>query len=134
MYRKQLEEQAMQVLARVTARRDALKKRIAALQQDLAEQRIRLSRAEALDAGERWLVKNYASALEQDLRNTRVALEEAENNVDRRRTELVQKARDRELLDTLKEKQTARHLQLERQQEQRSHDETATLRYKPAAV
>jgi flagellar FliJ protein len=134
LYRKQLEEQAMQALAQAVAHRDALKERIAALQQALAEQHARLSRAEDLEAGERWLIQNYASGLKEDLQSARIALEEAEDAVDQRRADLVQKAKERGLLDTLKEKQAARHLQLERQQEQRTHDETATLRYKPAAV
>ena len=134
VYRKQLEEQAMQALTQAIVHRDALKKRIAALQQAIAEQHARLSRAEALEAAERWLAQNYAAGLKEDLHNARLALEEAENAVDRRRADLIQKAKERGLLDTLKEKQAARHLQLERQQEQHSHDETATLRYKPAAV
>ncbi|MCL1940178.1 MAG: flagellar export protein FliJ [Desulfovibrionaceae bacterium] len=134
LYRKQLEERAMQALAQAVAHRDALKEHIAALQQALVEQHARLSRAEDLEAAERWLIQNYASGLKEDLRNARIALEEAEDAVDQCRADLVQKAKERGLLDTLKEKQAAKHLQLERQQEQRTYDETATLRYKPAAV
>jgi flagellar FliJ protein len=134
LYRKQLEEQAMQALAQAVVHRDALKAHIAALQQTLAEQHLRLSRAEALEAAERWLIQNYASALKEDLQNAGIALEQAEYLVDQRRADLVQKATERGLLDTLKEKQAAKHLQLERQQEQHTYDETATLRYKPAAV
>ena len=134
LYRKQLEEQAMQTLALASAHRDALKKRIAALHEALAEQHSRLSRAEALEAAERWLTQNYVSGLKKDLQSAGIALEEAENAVDRCRIDLIQKAKERGLLDTLKEKQAAKHLQLERQQEQRNYDEAATLRYKPAAV
>jgi len=134
LYRKRLEEQAMQALALAVAHRDALKERIAALHEALAEQNTRLSRAEALDAAERWLAQNYASGLKKDIQSAVIALEEAENTVDRCRIDLIKKAKERELLDTLKEKQAAKHLQLERQQEQRDYDETATLRYKSAAV
>jgi len=134
LYRKQLEEQAMLILAQAVAHRDALKERIAALHQALAEQHARLSRVEALDAAERWLVQTYIAGLKEDLQSAAIDLEEAENAVDRCRIDLIQKAKDRGLLDTLKEKQAAKHLQRERQQEQRNHDETATLRYKPAAV
>jgi len=134
LYRKQLEEQAMQALAQAVLHRDALKKHIASLHEALAEQRARLSRPEALEASERWLAQNYASGLEKDIQSATVALEEAENAVDKCRADLIQKAKDRGLLDTLKEKQAAKYLQLERQQEQHSYDETATLRYKPAAV
>lgn len=134
LYRKQLEEQAMQALAQAAAHRDAVSKRIAALEQAVVEQRGCLSRAEAFNAAERWLIRNYVSGLGKDLENARLALEEAENAVDRCRAALIQKAKERGLLDTLKEKQAAKHLHLERLQEQRTNDETATLRYKPAAV
>ena len=133
LYRKQLEEQAMQALAQAVVQRDALKNRIRALRKTLEEQRARLSRAEALDAAERWLVSNYAAALKEDIASAERALKEAEEHVDLRRSELVQKAKERGLLDSLKDKQSARHLQLERQHEQRNYDETATLRYRPAA-
>ena len=134
LYRKQLEEQAMQALAQAAAHRDALKERIAALHEALAKQHARLSRAEILDAAERWLAQNYIFGLKEDLHSAQVALEEAEIAVDRCRIDLIQKAKDRELLDTLKEKQAAKHMHLERQQERRNYDETATLRYKSAAV
>lgn len=134
LYRKQLEEQAMQALAQAVLRRDAILARIDSLEKGIAEQRARLCRADALDAAERWLAQSYSEALKADLSHAKAALEQAENLVDQCRIDLVEKAKDRGLLDSLKEKQTARHLQLERQQEQRTNDETATLRYKPAAV
>jgi len=134
LYRKQLEEQAMQALAQAVAHRNALKEHIAALHEALTEQHVRLSRVEALEAAERWLTQNYISGIKKDLQSAEIALEEAENAVDRCRIDLVQKAKERGLLDTLKEKQAAKHLQLEHQQEQRNYDETATLRYKSVAV
>ncbi len=123
----------MQALAQAVAHRDALKQGLLALRKRLEEERARLSRAEALGAAERWVLANYVAALGQDSTELERALKEAEEHVDLRRSELVQKAKERGLLDSLKEKQSARHLHLERQQEQRNHDETATLRYRPAA-
>lgn len=134
LYRKQLEEQAMLALSKAVAHRDALKERIATLQKDIAEQHASLSRAASLGAAELWLTRHYVGDLKKDLESARLALKEAENTVEKRRAELVEKAKDHGLLATLKEKQAARHLQLERQNEQRTNDETATLRYKPAAI
>ena len=68
----------------------------------------------------------------EDLERTKKSLAQAEEEVDRCRAELVEKAQERSLLDTLKEKQAAKHAMLERQKEQREFDETATLRFKPA--
>lgn len=134
LYRKQLEEQAMQTLARAVAHRDSLNARVVSLQDSIREQQARLSRPEKLDSAERWLVQGYENALKIELEQTRRELYEAENTVDQCRADLVQKAKDRGLLDSLKEKQVQRHQLQERQQEQRTNDETATLRYKPAAV
>ena len=132
-YRKQLEEQAMQALAQAVMRRDATLSRIAELHETIAEQRAKLCRAESLSAAERWLTHTYEAALKRDLVDARELLAEQENEVDQCRIELVQKAQDRNLLDKLKEKQAARHALEERKQEQKTNDETATLRYKPAA-
>lgn len=134
LYRKQLEEQAMQALAAAVMRRDGLKERITRLEKERAAQLLALSRADALDAAERWLATSYVEALARDIKQAVQDLAQAEELVDERRVELVEKAKDRGLLDSLKEKQAERHLLLERQEEQRTNDETATLRYKPAAL
>ena len=134
LYRNQLEEQAMQALAQAVMRRDATLARIEGLHQAIAEQRARLCRAASLTAAERWLSHSYEYALKQDLVQAQALLVEQENDVDQCRIDLVQKAQDRNLLDSLKEKQAARHALQERQKEQRTNDETATLRYKPAAI
>jgi flagellar FliJ protein len=132
-YRKQLEEQAMQMLAQAVGRRDATLARIAVLSAGIAEQRALLCRAESLSPAEFWLARIYESALKADLADAKELLVEQENEVDQRRIELVQKAQDRKLLDKLKDKQAVRFALEERKQEQKINDETATLRYKPAA-
>ena len=134
LYRKQLEEQAMQALAHAVMQRDALVERIAALDKATGEQRARLCRPETMQAADRWLTQGYLDGLVQDAWHARRQLADAENHVDVCRAELVERAKDRGLLDSLREKQAERHLLLERQQEQKTNDETATLRYKPAAV
>ncbi len=133
LYRKQLEEQAMQALAEAVMRRDALAEHIAALESSIAEHRVKLCGAAAMGAAERWLVQGYLSGLCQDHEQAGRQLAEAEHYVDACRTVLVERAKERGLLDSLKEKQAQRHLLLERQQEQKTNDETATLRYKPVS-
>ena len=123
----------MQELARAVLRRDTLKRHIQILEKDIAGQQARLFRADTLAAAERWLAQNYMSALKEDLGETRRNLKDAEDIVDECRVTLVERAKERGLLDSLKEKQAARHLLLDRQQERRTNYETATLRYKAAA-
>jgi flagellar export protein FliJ len=134
LYRKQLEEQAMQALSQAVAQRDATRVRIRTLEQALAEQRIALSRACSLSSGECWLARQYESSLKQDIADALGLLREQENSVDACRVDLTEKAKARNLLDTLKEKQAARHERLELQKEQQNNDEIATLRHNPVAV
>lgn len=134
LYRKQLEEQAMQALALAIMHRDALLERIAVLARTAAEQRARMCRPEAMEAAERWLTQSYLDALALDINIARQQLADAEEHMDACRIALVERAKERGLLDTLREKQMKRHLLLERQQERKSYDETATLRYKPATI
>jgi flagellar FliJ protein len=132
-YRKQLEEQAMQMLAQAIRRRDATVAHIALLSEAIAEQRVRLCRAESLSPAEFWLARIYEAALKKDLAEAIELLAEQENEVDQCRIELVHKAQDRNLLDKLKDRQAARFALEERKQEQKINDETATLRYRHAA-
>lgn len=133
-YRKQLEEQAMQVMALAVMQRDATMARIHSIREELEEQHILLSSAASLSPAELWLARTYESALQQDLATAERLLSKQEDAVDQARQVLVERAKDRGLLDSLKEKQAARHARLEREQEQKTNDETATLRYKPATV
>jgi flagellar FliJ protein len=111
-----------------------LRKRIEDLEKGIAVERERLCRADRLEAAERWLSQSYMNALREDEARCRLDLKGAEDFVDQCRADLVEKAKNRGLLDSLKEKQAARHFLLERQQEQRTNDETATLRYTPVSV
>lgn len=133
-YRRQLEEQAMQALAQAVQRRDALVRRMEMLETEIAAQQERLGRSASLEAAERWLTLSYLDGLRADHNTARSDLQNAEDVVDQCRTALVERARERNLLDRLKEKQASRHQQLESQQEQRTNDETATLRYRPATL
>jgi flagellar FliJ protein len=132
-HRARLEEEAMQALARAVTSRDDLLARRESLRKSREEQEERLCRAHLLTAAERWLLRGFLRALGQDLADTEKALLQAEEEVDRRRTALVQKAQDRSLLERLKEKQAASSAALERHQEQREFDEIATLRHTPAS-
>ena len=129
-YRKQLEEQATLALAEATARRDAAVAHLRLLATQMTEQRERLSHAEGLSAGERWLIQTYQTALREESIQTGKYLTACEEQVDLCRVDLVKKAQEHELLCKLKEKQALRHAQQARLSEQREYDETATLRFK----
>ena len=134
LYRKQLEDQAMQALAQAVMQRDATLARLENLSKALVEQRLILSRSYTLSAAERWLAGQYETSLKQDIKEAQALLREQETFVDACRVDLVDKAKARGLLDSLKEKQAAKHRRQELQNEQKNNDETATLRHKPVAV
>lgn len=132
-YRKQLEEQAMLAFSRAVGARDKRLAEKAEYEAALGEARARLSRAADLDADERWLVSAYAAALGHDIERARKDLVALEENVDRSRADLTQKAQDRKLLEKLREKQENRHRLAENHREQQNYDDIATIRFTPPA-
>ncbi len=133
-YRKQLEEQAMQVFALAVQARDKRLREKEACEAEAARQRARLASPDCLDAGERWLITGYIAALTLDIEQARADLAALEENVDKARADLTQKAQDRKLLERLKEKQADRHRLMENHKEQQNYDDIATIRFLPPAV
>ena len=93
-----------------------------------------LSKAQSFTAADIWLWRAYKDRLVNDLSQAREHERVLAQEVHQRRAELVQKAKDRKLLDKLKEKQGIRHELEERLREQSVYDEMATLRHQPQAV
>lgn len=132
-YRRQLEEQAMQALAEARRAEELEKERLEGLKLELAAQRVNLN-ASIGNAAERWLVSSYIGALQVDIRDSRRVLEIVAEEVQRRQAELVEKSKERQLLDKLRDKEAARHAHEEKLKEQRDNDETATIRFRKKAV
>jgi flagellar FliJ protein len=133
-YRVQLEDQAKQALAKAQqALRD--KSREAALLDDaLAGHLEAMSSASTRSAADIWLGRNYAKRLAEDLALARRDEARLLQETEARRVELVEKAKERKLLEKLKETQAKRHEQEEFRKEQAGFDEMATLRYRAPAV
>lgn len=133
-YRRQLEEQALQAFAEATLARDETVRRIELMQEDHAVQTERLGNAALLRSEEIWLIQGYVKTLLMDIKIANILLADQEEALVAARENLIERAKERELLDKLKEKQAARHAHEERMAEQREYDETATLRFKNVAV
>ena len=133
-YRKQLEDQAMQVFAQAVQARDKRLREKEAYEAAIAESREKLAGGAILDADERWLISGYITALTHDLKQARADLVVLENEVDKARAELTQKSQDRKLLEKLKEKQANRHKAAENHKEQQNYDDIATIRFMPPAI
>ncbi|MCC8193243.1 MAG: flagellar export protein FliJ [Deltaproteobacteria bacterium] len=133
-YRKQLEEQAMQRFAQAVQARDKRLREKEELGRRLAESREKLADPTLLDADERWLITGYVTALVHDIDLARQDLLVLEETVDKARADLTQKARDRKLLERLREKQANRHKLAENHKEQQNYDDIATIRFMPPAI
>lgn len=128
-YRVQLEDQAKQALAGAQTRHEAAAKELAALLQTLAEQQAVLSQAGGLTPDELWLALRYAELVRFDVAQAEQREQALSEEVQQCRVELGEKAKERKLLDKLKEKQAVKHAAEERLQEERVFDETATIRH-----
>lgn len=133
-YRRQLEEQAMQVFAQAVRRRDRRLREKEECEAVARHYREKLVDAALLDARERWLISEYVTALAFDIEKARQDLALLEEEVDNARVDLTRKALERKLLERLKEKQATRHKKAEFLKEQQEYDDTATIRFISPAV
>ena len=132
-YRKQLEETAILALAKAEERRAKTREHIVRIDTESAKLVKEKEKYASLEPGERYVLVAYEQALRAEKESALIRLAQQELEVDARRQELVKKAQERSLLDKLKEKQAKRHAVQELLHEQRINDETATLRFSPAA-
>lgn len=130
-YRAQLEEQAKLVFARAKAEHDVEEQRAKALHEDLVRNVQKLYESAGKPRHEVWLQENYVKGLQADVVAAYAQLRLLARTMEDARAILVQRAQDRKLLEKLKAKQAERHAHEERLTEQRTYDETATLRFQP---
>lgn len=133
-YRRQLEEQAMQVVAQAVRRRDRRLREKEECETAARHYREKLVNVALLDAQERWLISEYVTALAFDIEKARQDLALLEEEVDNARVDLTRKAQEKKLLERLKEKQATRHKKAEFLKEQQEYDDTATIRFISPAV
>lgn len=133
-YRAQLEDQARLALVKAQHAHQEQVKLVAHLDRTLAEHLDAMSRAKDSNAAEIWLGQNYAKRLSEELIEARVVEARLARDVHMRRQELTERAKERKLLEKLKETQAIRHEREESAKEQAGFDEMATLRYKAPVV
>uniref|UniRef100_A0A7C4EJ86 Flagellar FliJ protein n=1 Tax=Fundidesulfovibrio putealis TaxID=270496 RepID=A0A7C4EJ86_9BACT len=133
-YRAQLEDQAKQALAAAQAAHARQEAAVRNLERAREAQRREMAGPAARDAASLWLGRNYLERLEGDLAQAVETLAQLAQDVQIRRAELAQRAKDRKLLEKLKETQAIRHEREENRIEQAGFDEMATLRYQAPVV
>ncbi|MCL1915455.1 MAG: flagellar export protein FliJ [Desulfovibrionaceae bacterium] len=127
-YRRQREDQAMQNLAVAVRKQEAEELRRERLKEELdAQEKAMASRL--ADAGQRWLTMSFIKALREDIFTATANLELLWEETRRLQAELLEKSKEKKLLDSLKERQAERHAREENLREQRENDETTTIRH-----
>ncbi|MEJ2031751.1 MAG: flagellar FliJ family protein [Deltaproteobacteria bacterium] len=130
-YRRTLEEQAQQTLAKELAVLDAHRRHLA----ELEEERLHLGnelesrKKKKLSA---LLFAFYIEALgrkETEVRARRLMIDSQQQAVDRARNELTERVKARKVIERAREKDHQEYIRERRRQEQNENDEQAVLRY-----
>lgn len=129
-YREQLEEEARVQLARVHQMMLEERQRAEDIRILLHEQEARLYDNPLNDVGERWLLEHFIKGLRTDLSSSVLRLRTLHQSYEEARAHLQHRSKERKILEKLKSKQNEHYTLEERLKEQRTYDETATLRYK----
>lgn len=132
--RTQQEDLAKQALAKAQQALHAQREYLRALRGTLEAHLAAVAEASSVTSAEIWLWNNYKTRLEGDLFQGRAQEGQLAQDVQTRRMELIDRAKDRKLLEKLKETQAKRHATEQNRQEQAEFDEMATLRFRHEAL
>jgi flagellar FliJ protein len=128
-YRVQIEDRARHALARARRRYRDQVELVEGLRESLREHLEGIHDKKELSAADLWLWRNYRERLELDIKKGEHRLKELAAVVDKCRREVVERSKDRKLLEKLKTNQAVAFAVEEGRKEQRTYDEMATLRY-----
>lgn len=129
-YRLQLEEEARQVMARA---QEEYQQKVQATQQIrdvLANLEQEMYGKNAPPPQEMWLWRNYQERLQADVQVAEQKALQSARKLNKARREVVNRSKERKLLEKLKQNQMVRHVKEEERLEQNELDEMATLRYR----
>ncbi|MEG2171773.1 MAG: flagellar export protein FliJ [Desulfovibrionaceae bacterium] len=132
-YREQLEEEAKVQLARIQQLLVNEQQRAENIRTLLSEQEHALYTSPLNDQGQRWLLEHFIKGLRTDLSSTLLRIRTLQQSFEEARRHVQYRAKERKILEKLKSRQHEQYALEERLKEQRTYDETATLRYKATA-
>ncbi len=128
-YRVMLEEEAKVRLSRAMLGLRNEEKRFAAIQNELQEKEGEMCQNRAMDAASRWVLENFIKGLQSDLQQSHMRLRQLHEIVNQCKEMLLERAKEKKVLEKLKEKQQERHYEAEKEHERKTNDESATLRF-----
>ncbi len=121
-YRTQLEQKAKAHFATVESERIKAQQKFDELTASLIEQQAQLT-ALTGDIDSRWLIESFIKGLKVDLRTASDWLKHWDKEVEKARIELTEKAKEKKILEKLKEKQEQKYVHEEKLNEQKFFDE-----------
>ncbi|MEW5774134.1 MAG: flagellar export protein FliJ [Thermodesulfobacteriota bacterium] len=128
-YRRQREDQAKFAFAKAKADHDLQVNVVAALRTALDEHEASLYAGKRLTEGDIWLWRQYRRRLIQDMEQAEMRLMELTRLMNARRRELVERSKERKLLERLRTQQELEFRREANAREQREYDEMATIRF-----
>ena len=127
--RKQKEEQAQMALAATERRFKEQQTLLKELQNEMRHCEAEYRNRRHLSQGDLWLWGNYRMRLESEINERESIIRRIEKKIHKQRKELVDRSKQRELLDKYKENQKKAYDYEQKQKEQKEFDETATTRF-----
>lgn len=128
VYRTQLEDQAKSAFGIAQTNMVCEQDRQAGLVEEMHAQEVELSN-NITDLDGRWLIENYMKALRTDIMQSHKKIHALGLLVQEARTKLLLCAKDKMILEKLKEKHEIAFKFEELQKEQREYDEIASIRF-----
>lgn len=128
-YRQQREDQAKFAFAKAKADHDTQVVVVDNLRKTLQKHEESLYSGEKLTEGDIWLWRQYRKRLIQDMEQAEMRLMELTRLMNAKRRELVERSKERKLLERLRSQQEIAFRREASAREQREYDEMATIRY-----
>lgn len=132
--RRQQEDQAKMELARALAAHNAQSEILTGLREKLAQHEASLYSKEEVTENDLWLWRRYRLRLNEDMDDARARLQELSRELTVARRRLVERSKDKKLLERLRANQELNFRREENLKEQKESDEMATVRFRHEAV
>jgi flagellar protein FliJ len=127
--RRQKEDQAKLAFGKALSDHTAQAARVDALRLALAEHEAKLYSGKETTAADLWLWRRYQDRLVSDVEKAEIRLMDLARVLTQRRREMIERSKERKLLEQLRNQQEISFRREENLREQREYDEMATLRY-----
>ncbi len=127
--RQQKEEQAQMALAALQRRFQEAELHLESLKKEVHELENNYRDKKTISQGDLWLWRQYRFRLDADIRESTQQVERLRAEVENQRQELVDRSKDRELMERFKDNRKKAFDYEQQKEEQKEFDETATARF-----